>query len=309
MSSEIAEESGEGGVRIDGVAIAGRVRASVAAGVAELKRVHGVSATLSVVLVGERGDSATYVRMKQQAASECGIECRLERASGDVSEEALCARVRAICDDASVHGVIVQLPLPAHIDEKRVLSLVPLAKDIDGFHPTNMGHVAMRGHAPCFAPCTPEGVMLLLDAAGVQLAGKHAVVLGRSNIVGVPLALLLLKRDATVTICHSRTADLPAEVARADVLLAAIGRPRFVKADWIKPGAVVIDVGTNSVPDATKKTGYKLVGDVEYAGARKRASAITPVPGGVGPMTVATLMRHVLVAARRAAGLPDEFEK
>jgi methylenetetrahydrofolate dehydrogenase (NADP+)/methenyltetrahydrofolate cyclohydrolase/formyltetrahydrofolate synthetase len=171
-----------------------------------------------------------------------------------------------------------------------------------------MGQVAMRNHTPCFAPCTPEGVMIMLDACGIEIAGKHAVVLGRSNIVGVPLALLLLKRDATVTICHSRTANLQSEVERADIVLAAIGKPRFVKGEWIKEGAVVIDVGTNSVPDATKKTGYKMVGDVEYGPARKRASYITPVPGGVGPMTVATLMRHVLVAARRAAGLPDATE-
>jgi methylenetetrahydrofolate dehydrogenase (NADP+)/methenyltetrahydrofolate cyclohydrolase/formyltetrahydrofolate synthetase len=307
--SEVADSAAEGGIRIDGVAIAARVRAGIASAVQELKSKHNVVPALCVVLVGERGDSATYVRMKQQAATECGIECRLERVDAAVSEDELCARVAAICSDAAIHGVIVQLPLPAHIDEKRVLDLVPLSKDIDGFHPTNMGQVAMRNHSPCFAPCTPEGVMILLDECRIPLAGKHAVVLGRSNIVGVPLALMMLKRDAIVTICHSRTANVQAEVERADIVLAAIGKPRFVKGEWIKPGAVVIDVGTNAVPrDAAKPdAGTKLVGDVEYAAARKRASHITPVPGGVGPMTVATLMRHVLVAARRAAGLSDDF--
>jgi 5,10-methylene-tetrahydrofolate dehydrogenase/methenyl tetrahydrofolate cyclohydrolase len=210
---------------------------------------------------------------------------------------ALVARLGA---DPAVHGILVQLPLPRPIDERAVLDAVPLSKDVDGFHPLNIGALAMKGREPDFVPCTPHGVIELLDRSGTTIAGAHAVVLGRSNIVGMPAALLLIARDATVTVCHSRTRDLAAITRQADILVAAIGRPRFVSAAMIKPGATVIDVGTNVIDDPTHRSGKRLVGDVDYAAATEVAGAITPVPGGVGPMTIAMLMRNTLRAAERA---------
>ena len=198
---------------------------------------------------------------------------------------------------------MVQLPLPDHLDEESVLSAVDLNKDVDGFHPINIGRLAMKGRTPLFAPATPSGIIELLDRCGVEIEGKEAVILGRSNIVGLPVAMLLLKRNATITICHSRSQDLPSIVRRADILIAAVGRTEMVKGDWIKPGAVVIDVGINRVDDPTRKRGYRLVGDVAYDEAKEVAGWLTPVPGGVGPMTIAMLLQNTLKAAKRTAGL------
>ncbi len=201
-----------------------------------------------------------------------------------------------------MHGILVQLPLPNQVDEETILNAVPLSKDVDGFHPLNIGALAMKGREPEFMPCTPHGCMVLLERSGTEISGANAVVLGRSNIVGMPAALMLIKRNATVTVCHSRTKDIQGVIREADILIAAIGRAHFVKGDWIKPGATVIDVGTNVIDDATRKSGKRLVGDVDFAAAMEVAGKITPVPGGVGPMTIAMLMANTLTAAKKAAG-------
>jgi 5,10-methylene-tetrahydrofolate dehydrogenase/methenyl tetrahydrofolate cyclohydrolase len=201
-----------------------------------------------------------------------------------------------------VHGILVQLPLPKQVDEKTVLDAVPLEKDVDGFHPLNIGALAMKGREPEFMPCTPHGCMVLLERSGTKIEGANAVVLGRSNIVGMPAALMLIERNATVTVCHSRTKDIAGACRNADIILAAIGRAHFVKGDWIKPGATIIDVGTNVIDDPTRKSGKRLVGDVDFAAASEVAGKITPVPGGVGPMTIAMLLNNTLRAAVKAAG-------
>ncbi|MBI3536397.1 MAG: bifunctional methylenetetrahydrofolate dehydrogenase/methenyltetrahydrofolate cyclohydrolase, partial [Chloroflexi bacterium] len=221
----------------------------------------------------------------------------------DISQNDLLNIIRDLGADAKIHGILVQLPLPAHIDQETVLAAIPLEKDVDGFHPINVGRLAMKNRAPLFVPCTPAGCLALIDASGTKIEGARAVVIGRSNIVGLPAAFLLLHRNATVTICHSRTQNLSAVVRQADILIAAIGKPRFVQADWIKPGATVIDVGINEIPDATKKSGKRLIGDVDFENAQNVAGAITPVPGGVGPMTIAMLMQNTLTAAQRAGDL------
>jgi len=213
------------------------------------------------------------------------------------------ALVRALNADPAIHGILVQLPLPSHLDEEAVLNAVSLEKDVDGFHPVNIGRLAMKGREALFAPNTPAGVIELIDRIGVPIAGQEAVVLGRSNIVGLPVSMLLLKRNATVTICHSRSRDLPSITRRADILIAAVGQAEMVKADWVKPGAVVIDVGINRVDDPNNKSGYRLVGDVDFEEVKEVAGYLTPVPGGVGPMTIAMLLKNTVVGAKRAAGL------
>ena len=207
--------------------------------------------------------------------------------------------VRAFNDDSAIHGILVQLPLPDHIDEEAVLNEISLAKDVDGIHPINLGRLGMRGREPTFTPATPTGVMVLIRETGQEIEGKEAAVIGRSNIVGLPVALMLTNANATVTICHSRTRDLPATVKRADIVVAAVGRPEFVKGDWLKPGAIVIDVGSNSVPDPESEKGYRYVGDVEFETAQSFAAYITKVPGGVGPMTITMLLSNTLKAAQR----------
>jgi len=286
--------------RIDGKAIANTIQEEIKRSAAELNTKHNVKPGLAVVLVGHRQDSETYIRMKQRAAEEVGFNFFLQKAPEDISQKELVSIVHELNDRKDVHGLIVQLPLPSHIDEKVILDEVSVSKDIDGFHPSNIGLLAMRGREPTFVSCTPKGCLELLDRLKVDLDGKRVVVLGRSNIVGVPVSLLCLKRNATVTVCHSKTENLPAVCREADVLIAAVGRPELVKGDWIKPGAVVIDVGINSVEDSTKKSGYRLVGDVDYKSASEQASLITPVPGGVGPMTVAMLLQNTLTAAQRS---------
>jgi len=250
--------------------------------------------------VGQRKDSATYVRSKKKACEEAGIASFGVELDEAVTQEALEAEVERLNGREDVHGILVQLPLPGHIDEEKVLEKIRIEKDVDGFHPENIGRLCMKGRTPPFAiPCTPKGCIELIERSGVTLDGKRAVVLGRSNIVGLPASLLLTHRNATVTVCHSRTIDLPSIVREADIIIAAIGRANFVKKEWVKPGAVVIDVGINAVDDPTSKKGYKLVGDVDYDGVSEVASMITPVPGGVGPMTIAMLMVNTVEAAER----------
>ncbi len=276
---------------IDGKAIAAQVRAEVARAVQELKG-RGVTPGLTVVRVGEDPASAIYVRGKRKACDEVGIHSVEHHLPATTGQAELMALVRRLDADPSVHGILVQLPLPDQIDEEPVLELIDPAKDADGFHPFNVGCLWTGKPAP--RACTPWGVMRLLAEAQVELKGKRALVVGRSNIVGKPMAAMLLEQHATVTVAHSRTTDLAGEVARADVLVAAIGKAEIIRGAWVKPGAVVIDVGMNRRPDG------KLVGDVEYGPAAERASAITPVPGGVGPMTIAMLLKNTVdLAARR----------
>jgi methylenetetrahydrofolate dehydrogenase (NADP+) / methenyltetrahydrofolate cyclohydrolase len=273
---------------LDGKVVSARVRDEVRARVARLAE-RGVTPGLAVVLVGGDPASQVYVGAKHKAAAEVGVTSFDHRLPESTSQAELLALVAQLGDDPRVHGILVQLPLPRHIDATAVLDAVPPGKDVDGFHPDNIGRLAQS--RPRFIAATPKGCMRLLAEAGVELRGARAVVVGRSNIVGKPMALLLTNASATVSVCHSQTADLPGEVARADVLIAAIGRARFIRGEWIKPGAVVIDVGMNRGDDG------KLCGDVDYAGARERAAAITPVPGGVGPMTIACLLENVTSAA------------
>ena len=282
---------------IDGKLIAQKVRDEVKEKVAARAAAGKSQPGLATVLVGERVDSAAYVGMKQKACAELGMTSFHHPVPADVSQEDLEKLVKELNADPKVHGILVQLPLPDHLDEERVLQLINIEKDVDGFSPLNIGRLAQKGREPLFVPCTPYGCIYLLKKAGVQISGANAVVLGRSNIVGMPAALLLVKENATVTVCHSRTKNLADVVRQADILIAAIGRTEMVQGDWIKPGAAVIDVGMNSKPDATKKKGYRLVGDVDFEAAKEVAGFITPVPGGVGPMTIAMLMANTLRAA------------
>ncbi len=288
---------------IDGKAIAKEIQEELTREVAELKEKHGIVPGLATVLVGDNPASQTYVRMKQKRCAEVGIRSVGHELPGDATQEEVEALVRKLNADPSIHGILVQLPLPRHLNEEAVLNAISIEKDVDGFHPINIGRLAMKGRQALFAPCTPAGIIELIDRTGITIEGKEAVVLGRSNIVGLPVSMLLLKRNATITICHSRTHDLPAVTRRADILVAAVGRPLMVKADWVKPGAVVIDVGINRVDDPTRKRGYRLVGDVDFEEVKEVAGWITPVPGGVGPMTIAMLLKNTVTAAKRAAGL------
>ena len=288
---------------IDGKQIAAvireEVRNKVEQLVAEFGPDRGVPG-LATVLVGSRTDSATYVRMKHKACAEAGIRSIHKELPESIAQSELLQVVRELNSDTRVHGILVQLPLPAHIDEQTILAEIALEKDVDGFHPLNIGKLAMKDRTPQFVPCTPLGVMELLKRSDIDVAGKNAVVLGRSNIVGMPVSMLLLKANATVTICHSRSADLPGVVRQADILIAAVGRAEMVKGSWLKPGAVVIDVGINSKDDPSSKKGYRLVGDVDYQDCLPVASMITPVPGGTGPMTIAMLLQNCVTAASRA---------
>ena len=293
---------------IDGKAFAAGLRARVAEGVAALKASHGVTPGLAVVLVGEDPASQVYVRSKEKALADLGMNSFDHHLPADLGEAELLALIDRLNADPAVHGILVQLPLPRHIDTQKVLARIVPEKDADGFHVVNAGLLA-TGSPGAIVPCTPLGSLLLLrDTLGNDLKGKRALVLGRSNIVGKPMAQLLLQQDCTVTVAHSRTQDLPGECRRADILVAAVGRPEMVRGDWIKPGAVVIDVGINRVPHPTEPGKTRLVGDVAYDEAVKVAGAITPVPGGVGPMTIACLMLNTLAAACRAAGAPVPAE-
>lgn len=288
---------------IDGKAISATIREEIKTEAAEMKAKYNRVPGLATVLVGGRKDSQAYVNMKKKACAQVGITSFAHDLPGDISQEELLKVVKEINENPDVHGILVQLPLPDHIDEEEILGAIDLEKDVDGFHPLNIGRLSMKRRDPLFVPCTPRGCIELLDRTGVEIEGKEAVVLGRSNIVGLPVAMLLLHRNATLTICHSRTKDLPKVVKRADILIAAVGRPEMVKADWVKPGAVVIDVGTNAVDDPTRKKGYRLVGDVAFDEVKEVAGAISPSPGGVGPMTIAMLLRNTMDSAKRDAGM------
>ncbi len=289
---------------IDGKQIAEEIKKEVARGVEELKK-QGITPGLATVLVGEDPASQTYVGMKVKDCEALGMHSIAENHPAEMREDELLSLVDTLNKDNDVHGILVQLPLPGHIDEQKVLLAINPDKDVDGFHPDNVGRLIIG--QPRFSPCTPAGIVELLHRSGNPPAGKHVVVVGRSNIVGKPLAVLLMQKNdranATVTVAHSRTQDLPEVVRSADIVIAAIGRANFIKADWLKPGAVVIDVGTNRVEDATRERGWRLVGDVDFDAAVEVASAITPVPGGVGPMTRTMLMVNTVEAARQLSGI------
>ena len=288
---------------IDGKAFAAGLRERVATAVAGLKRDHGLTPGLAVVLVGEDPASQVYVRNKGKQTLEAGMESYEFKLPDTTSQEDLLAKVHELNADPKVNGILVQLPLPKQIDEQAVLAAIDPNKDVDGFHVVNVGRLN-TGSADALVPCTPLGCLLLLrDYFGGSLSGKKAVVVGRSNIVGKPMFNLLLQESCTVTVAHSRTANLPAELGQADIVVAAVGRPEMVKGEWLKPGAVVIDVGINRIEKP--EGGTRLVGDVDFAGASKVAAAITPVPGGVGPMTIACLLRNTVTAACRQNGIDE----
>jgi methylenetetrahydrofolate dehydrogenase (NADP+) / methenyltetrahydrofolate cyclohydrolase len=286
---------------IDGQAVAARLRESVAAAVARLKAAHAVTPGLAAVIVGDDPASQIYVRNKARACTAAGIASFEHRLPADAAEPAVMALIDQLNRDDRVDGILLQLPLPEGIDPQRALGAVDPEKDVDGFHPLNVGRLWSR--QPCLVPCTPQGCLILLKTVHANLAGAEAVILGRSQIVGRPLAALLVATDCTVTLAHSKSRDIKAIARRADVLIAALGQPAMVKADWIKPGATVIDVGTNRVVGTDGAA--RLVGDVDFTAARQVAGAITPVPGGVGPMTIACLLQNTVIAACRRRLLPD----
>ena len=284
--------------KIDGKAIANKIQQGINAEIEKTQEINPrYKPSLTIVQVGDRSDSSTYVRMKLKAAEEANIICNIVKYPESISEPELLQNITQFNNDTSIHGILVQLPVPKHISEHAITSAVAEEKDVDGFGTSSIGELSKRGGQPLFTPCTPKGVMMMLKEAGVDLKGKNAVVLGRSDIVGSPVSALLRNADATVTVCHSQTQGLEHHIKQADVLVAAIGKPNFVKGDWLKPGAVVIDVGTNFIPDETKKSGQRTVGDVDFTSASEVASKISPVPGGVGPMTVAMLLQNVINAA------------
>ncbi|KAF4595339.1 C-1-tetrahydrofolate synthase [Ophiocordyceps camponoti-floridani] len=286
--------------RLDGTGLARRIREDIKAEIVQKQQMNPrYKPFFTIIQVGGRSDSSTYVRMKLKAAQEAGIGCELLALDESITEFELLHHIRRLNQDSAINGILVQLPLPGHLSERNVTSFVAGEKDVDGFGTDNIGELAKRGGSPVFIPCTPLGVMLLLAEAGVEVAGKSAVVLGRSNIVGGPVSHLLRNADCTVTVCHLKTNGLQRYLADADIVVAAIGQPQLIKGEWLKKGAIVIDVGTNFIPDASKKTGQRVVGDVDFESASRVASAITPVPGGVGPMTVAMLLRNVVDATDR----------
>ena len=286
---------------IDGKAVAAQIKQEIAAEVNEILANGGKRPHLAAILVGHDGGSETYVASKVKACEECGFTSTLIRYEADVTEEELLAKVEELNNDADVDGFIVQLPLPKHIDEQKVTEAIDYRKDVDGFHPVNAGRLAIG--LPCFLSATPNGIMELLRRYNIETKGKKCVVLGRSNIVGKPMASLMMQKsipgDATVTVCHSHTQNIADECRQADIIIAALGQPHFLKADMVKEGAVVIDVGTTRVPDETRKSGFRLCGDVDFENVAPKCSFITPVPGGVGPMTIVSLMKNTLLAGKR----------
>ena len=291
--------------RIDGKAKAEQLAASITEQTAALKKEHGIQPGLAVVIIGEDPASQVYVRNKKRRAEACGFYSVQHTLDADVSQADVLKLIDDLNTDSAIHGILVQLPLPGHLDEQTITQAILPGKDVDGFHFINIGKLTAGHTADAFVPCTPAGCMLMVeDELGADLSGKNAVVIGRSNIVGKPMASLLMQRNATVTIAHSRTRDLPEVVGRADIVVAAVGRPNMIKANWVKPGAVIIDVGINRVETTVDgETRSKLTGDVDYADAATVAGAITPVPGGVGPMTITMLMFNTLRSARLSAGL------
>ena len=286
---------------IDGRKLAADLRAEIAAGVAALKAEMGVTPGLAVILVGENPASVSYVTAKEKACAEAGMLSREIRLPATAAEQELLDRIAALNDDPAIHGILVQLPLPKGFDEQKVIDAIAPEKDVDGFTPVNVGKMLIG--ARCFLPCTPHGIIKLIEFAGMDVRGKHAVVIGRSNIVGKPVAALLARKEtnATVTVCHTGTPDISKFTKEADVVVVAAGRPNTLRGDMLKPGAVVIDVGVNRIPDAMRPKGFRLVGDADFESCAKVASAITPVPGGVGPMTITMLLWNTLESARRGA--------
>ena len=287
---------------LDGKAVSAEMKREMAEEVARIKAEGGKVPHLAAILVGHDGGSETYVANKVRTCEEIGFKSSLIRYEADVTEEELLRKVDELNNDPDVDGFIVQLPLPKHISEQKVIEAIDYRKDVDGFHPINVGRMSIG--LPCFVSATPAGILELLKRNNIETRGKHCVVLGRSNIVGKPVASLMMQKaypgDATVTVCHSRSKDLVRECREADIIIAAMGQPNFVKADMVKEGAVVIDVGTTRVPDATKKSGFKLTGDVKFDEVAPKCSYITPVPGGVGPMTIVSLMKNTLLAGKKA---------
>lgn len=287
---------------IDGKKLAAETRAEIAAGVAALKAEKGVTPGLAVILVGDNPASVSYVTAKEKACREAGMYSREIRLPAETPEQIVVETVKALNADPAIHGILVQLPLPKGISEKKVVDAIAAGKDVDGFTPVNVGRMLIG--EDCFLPCTPHGIVKLIEVTGMDIAGKHAVVIGRSNIVGKPVAALLARKgphaNATVTLCHTGTPDLSVYTKTADVVVVAAGRPNTLTGDMLKPGAVVIDVGVNRVPDATKPKGYRLCGDADFASCAEVAAAITPVPGGVGPMTITMLLWNTLESARKA---------
>ena len=284
---------------IDGKKLAAETRAEIARGVSALKAEKGVTPGLAVILVGDNPASVSYVTAKEKACREAGMLSREIRMPATIAEDELIAEIAKLNADPAIHGILVQLPLPKGFSEKRVIDAIAPEKDVDGFTPVNVGRMLIGDD--CFLPCTPHGILKLIEVTGMDLAGKHAVVIGRSNIVGKPVAALLSRKsvNATVTLCHTGTKDLKAFTRTADVVVVAAGRPNTLTGDMLKPGAVVIDVGVNRVPDATKEKGYRLCGDADFASCAEVASAITPVPGGVGPMTITMLLWNTLESAKK----------
>ena len=286
---------------IDGKAVAAQIKQEIAAEVEQIVAAGGKRPHLAAILVGHDGGSETYVANKVKACEACGFKSSLIRYEADVTEEELLNKVEELNQDADVDGFIVQLPLPKHISEQKVIEAIDYRKDVDGFHPINVGRLNIG--LPCYVSATPNGILELLSRYHIETSGKKCVVLGRSNIVGKPMASLMMRKatpgDATVTVCHSHSKDLVKECQEADIIIAAIGRPNFVTADMVKEGAVVIDVGTTRVPDATKKSGFRLNGDVKFDEVAPKCSFITPVPGGVGPMTIVSLMKNTLLAGKK----------
>lgn len=287
---------------IDGKAVSEQIKQEIAAEVVEIVARGGKRPHLAAILVGHDGGSETYVAAKVKACEVCGFKSSLIRYEADVTEDELLAKVKELNEDPDVDGFIVQLPLPKHISEQKVIESIDYRKDVDGFHPINVGRLSIG--LPCYISATPNGIMELLRRYEIDTRGKKCVVLGRSNIVGKPMAMLMMQKgnpgDATVTVCHSRTQGITEICREADIIIAAMGQPNFVKAEMVKEGAVVIDVGTTRVPDATRKSGFKLTGDVKFDEVAPRCSFITPVPGGVGPMTIVSLMKNTLLAGKKA---------
>lgn len=285
---------------IDGKATATAIKAEIAEEVKQIMANGGKQPHLAAVLVGHDGGSETYVKNKVLACEACGFKSTLIRYEDDITEQELLQCVDKLNKDEDIDGFIVQLPLPKHIDEQKIIEAIDYRKDVDGFHPINVGRMAIG--LPCFISATPLGIITLLKRYGIETSGKKCVILGRSNIVGKPMAQLMMQKeygDATVTVCHSRSANLKEECREADIIIAAIGRPAFVTADMVKDGAVIVDVGTTRVPDATRKSGYRLSGDVDFENVAPKCSFITPVPGGVGPMTICSLMKNTLAAGKK----------
>ncbi|MBO6297164.1 MAG: bifunctional methylenetetrahydrofolate dehydrogenase/methenyltetrahydrofolate cyclohydrolase FolD [Prevotella sp.] len=285
---------------IDGKATAAQIKAEIAEEVKNIVAQGGKQPHLAAILVGHDGGSETYMKNKVLACEACGFKSSLIRFDEDVTEEELLKCVEKLNNDDDVDGYIIQLPLPKHIDEQKIIMAVDYRKDVDGFHPINVGRMSIG--LPCFISATPLGIITLLQRYGIETSGKKCVILGRSNIVGKPMAQLMMQKNygnATVTVCHSRSTTLKEECMAADIIIAAIGQPEFVTADMVKPGAVVIDVGTTRVPDATRKSGFRLCGDVKYDEVAPKCSYITPVPGGVGPMTICSLMKNTLAAGKK----------